>query len=162
MDRTLNILTIVFQLAMTFTLTVCIYMIFALLDSDFGFDGLVGLLIFQPILGALFSFLTILVCLIVGLPIRLIKKVKNWWTANFYISIIGTVCGLTLLFLSLTHYFTETVKIQMDGQETLRQVPNLFLSYSGWFLTAFSTLHLFPPDKLLNWIKKIIPTFKTS
>ena len=123
-------------------------MVHAILDSDFGVDGLFGLLIIQPIFGAVLSVLTIICCFIVGLPIRLNRNIKTWWIRNFYISIIATICGLILLFLAMIPLFTETVRTQVDGQETLKNIPHSFLSYTGWFLTAFATLHLFPPDSL--------------
>lgn len=162
MNRKFNILTIVFQLVSTFILTLGVYLIYALLDSDFGFDGLVGLLIFQPLLGTVISILTIFVCLIVGLPIRLDKRINKWWADNFYIPIIGTGCGLIFLFLATLPYFTETVSTDINGQQTFKQIPNSFLSYTGWVLTAFMTLHIFPPDNLVNWIKKMVLPFKTS
>jgi hypothetical protein len=108
MSKTIIILTLGLQIALTFIATFCIYMVFALLDSDFGLDGLFGLVIFQPIIAIILSGLTIFVCLIVGLPIRLYNRLNYWWTTNFYIAIIGTVIGLTLLFLSLLPTFSET------------------------------------------------------
>ena len=77
------ILSLVFQTVLTFIVIFCIYMVFALLDNDFGIDGLLGLFIFQPIIGIILSALTIIVCLTIGLPIRLHKKINYWWTTNF-------------------------------------------------------------------------------
>ena len=155
MSRIMDILTLVFQVALTLIATFCVYMLFALLDSDFGIDGLFGLFIIQPIIGLVLSVLTIIVCLSVGLPIRLNKKLNHWWTENFYISIIGTVCGLALLFTALLPNFSETVTVIINEQETIKQIPNTTLSYIGWFLTAFSLLHIYPPRQLTERIKKI-------
>jgi len=155
MSKIIAILTLVFQFALTLIATFCIYMFFALLDSDFGIDGLFGLFIIQPIIGLVLSFLTIIVCLLVGLPIRLNKKLNHWWTRNFYISIIGTVCGLALLFTALLPNFRETVTVIINEQETIKQIPNATLSYIGWFLTAFSLLHIYSPRQLTEKIKKI-------
>lgn len=138
-------------------------MFFALLDSDFGFDGLLGLFVFQPIFALILSGLTIFVCLIAGLPIRLNSKLNYWWTTNFYTAIIGTVFGLTFLFLALLPTFRETVTYDLDGQPTLKQIPNSVLSISGWFLTAFSLLHIYPPRQLTEKVKTIFQrTFNTS
>ncbi|HEX8426017.1 hypothetical protein [Hymenobacter sp.] len=101
MRKTIAVLTLVFQIALTFIVTLCIYMVFALLDNDFGVDGLFGLIIFQPIMAVIISGATILVCLIAGLPIRMNNKLNYFWTTNFHIAIIGTIRGLTLLFLAL-------------------------------------------------------------
>jgi hypothetical protein len=70
-----------------------------------------------------------------------------------------TIIGLLLLFLSLTPQYIDTVTIQIDGQNKLKQIPDSIFSITGWFLTAFATLHLFPPNKLKDKIKNIIVTF---
>lgn len=158
MDKTLNILTIVFQLVTTFILTVAIYMIFAFLDNDFGIDGFVGLVFFQPIAGVGLSILTILACFIAGLPIRLNKAINKWWTNNFHIIIFGIVCGLTFLFLSVLPCFTKSVTTQIGGNEIIKQIPNPFLSISGRILTAFMTLHIFPPNSLKIKTRNFIRT----
>jgi uncharacterized protein YacL len=156
MNRIIMILTIALQITVTFITTFCIYLLFALLDNDWGFDGLFGLLIIQPIAAIIFSILTIFICLIIGLPIRLNKNLNHWWIKNFYFSIIGVVLGLILLFLALLPIFEETIKIEINGQPTLKQIPNTFFSIIGWFLTAFSILHTYPPQKLTENIKSFI------
>lgn len=157
MSKTITILNLGLQIALTFIATFCIYMVFALLDSDFGFDGLFGLVIFQPIIAIILSGLTIFCCLIVGLPIRLNNKLNSWWTTNFYVSIIGAFIGLTFLVLALLPTFSETVTYDLDGVPTLKQIPNSILSFSGWFLTAFSLLHIYPPRQLTEKIKLYLP-----
>ncbi|TAE77848.1 MAG: hypothetical protein EAY81_12215 [Bacteroidetes bacterium] len=137
-------------------------MVFALLDSDFGLDGLFGLLIFQPIIAIILSGLTVFVCLIVGLPIRLNSKLNYWWTTNLYIAIIGTIIGLTLLVLSLLPTFSETATYDLNGVPTLKQIPNSILSISGWLLTAFSLLHIYPPRQVTEKVKTIFKGFSTT
>lgn len=163
MNKTIAILTLGLQIALTFIATFCIYMVFAFLDSNFGFDGLFGLVIFQPILAVILSGLTIFVCLILGLPIRLNNKLNYWWTTNFYIPIIGTTIGLTFLFLALLPPFNETVTYDLDGELTLKQIPNSILSITGWLLTAFSILHIYPPRQLTERAKDFFQkAFKVS
>lgn len=153
MNRIIVILTLGLQIAFTFIAACCIYMVFAIHDSDFGFDGLVGLIVFQPVVAIMLSTLTIIVCLIVGLPIRLNHKLNYWWTTNFYIAIIGIVCGLCLLMLALLPSFSETVTYELDGVPTLKQIPHSTLSYIGWLLTSFSMLHTYPPRQLTEKIE---------
>ena len=155
MNKIITLVTLGLQLVLTFIATFCIYMFFALLDNDFGFDGLFGLFIIQPIIGVILSILTIIVCLTLGLPIRLNKKINYWWTTNFYISIIVTISGLTLLFLALLPNFNETVTVIINEQETLKQIPNSTLSCVGWFLTAFSLLHIYLPRQLTERIQNM-------
>jgi uncharacterized membrane protein YbhN (UPF0104 family) len=137
-------------------------MVFALLDSNFGFDGLLGLVTIQPIIAVLISGLTIFVCLIVGLPIRLNNKLNHWWTKNLYISVVGTICGLTFLFLALLPTFTETVSYNLDGVPTFKQIPNSTFSLMGWLLTAFFLLHTYPPLKLTIWCENLISNLKNK
>lgn len=162
-NKTITILTLGLQIALTFIATFCIYMIFALLDNNFGIDGLFGLVTFQPIIAILLSLMTIFVCIIIGLPIRLNTKINYWWTTNFYIAIIGTVVGLIFLLLAFLPTFRETAPYELDGQPTLKEIPNSIFSITGWILTAFSLLHIYPPRQLTEKTKAILKrTFKTS
>jgi hypothetical protein len=61
--------------------------------------------------------------------------------------------GLLVLLLSLFPSFTEEAKVMADGYETVKNVPNSYLSLAGWFLTAFSILHLYPAS--FSFLNKI-------
>jgi hypothetical protein len=124
-------------------------MLFALLDNNFGIDGLMGLFVFQPLLAIIISILTIFICITFGLPIRLNKKLNQWWTVHFYIAIIGFIIGLIALILSLLPVFTVTVLVDNELQ-FYKQTPNTILVSLVWFLTAFSLLHLYPPNRVIN------------
>lgn len=130
-------------------------MIFALMDYQGGFDSFVGMTIFQPIIAAVFSGLTIFFCAVLGLPIRLIKSVKKWWTQHFYIAIGLTLLGLTFLILSLTPHFIQQTTIVRDELEIAKSIPHVGLAITGWLLTAFSILHTYPPDRLLRKAQNI-------
>ncbi|CAN5477736.1 hypothetical protein BH10BAC1_BH10BAC1_01390 [soil metagenome] len=88
-------MTIRTQILWTFIWTFGIYMVSALIESDFGTNefGLFGEFIIQLIFGTILSVFTITICGIIGLPIRLNQKIKQWWLNNYYISIIGTIVG---------------------------------------------------------------------
>jgi hypothetical protein len=83
MRKLLNLITVGFQVTVTFVTLMILYMIFVLLDYQGGIDSFIGTILFQPILGALFSILTIVICLLVGLPIRISKRINLWWTDRF-------------------------------------------------------------------------------
>jgi hypothetical protein len=155
MYKTITILTLVLQLVFTFIVTFCIYMIFVLIDSDFGFDGIFGIVFIQPIIAIIISSLTIFVCFIVGIPIRFHKKLNIWWKKNYYLSIIGIIIGLIFLGLALLPSFSETVNYDLDGVPTIKQIPNSIFTYIGWLLTAFSILHTYPPLQITEKIKLI-------
>ena len=134
-------------------------MTFVLLDYQGGVDGIIGTTIFQPILGGIISILTIVICLIIGLPIRLGKTINSWWGRYYLISILGTIAGLTLLVISFLPFFMETVKTVIENQETNKRIPNLILVSIGWFLTTFSTLHIFPTEKIKSWTENAITKY---
>lgn len=148
MNKIITLLILGSQITLAFITTFCIYMLFAFLDNDLGFDGLFGLFFIQPLIASAVSALTIMTCLVAGLPIRLNSRLNHWWTARFYVPLTGTICGLTLLLLALLPYFRETATAMTDGQESLKQVANPVLLGTGWLLTAFSLLHTYPTRKL--------------
>ncbi|MFZ4797443.1 MAG: hypothetical protein ACOYMA_08100 [Bacteroidia bacterium] len=142
------------QAVITFISLVCIYILFAINEFDAGVDGTISFIFFM-IIASVFSSLTIVICLILGLPIRLNSKIYNWWNANFYIPIILTILGLAFLYLSTTNYFLETAETTYQNQKEFKQIPNMNLQITGWFLTAFSVLHLFPSNNLKIKIRSI-------
>ncbi len=123
-------------------------MLFAAFDYQGGIANFVGLAIFQPILAICLSLLTIIVCGIIGLPIRLNNRFNKWWRTNFYFAIILGIIGLVFCVISVFPNFIEQVEYRIDGLEQTATVPNRFFSVSGWFLIAFGLLHLFLPYKL--------------
>ena len=135
-------------------------MIFAILDYEGGFDSFFGMAIFQPIIAALLSGLTIICCLTLGLPIRLIKPFNKWWTRHFYIAFFLVLVGLTLIGLSFTPQFREETVVSTGEMELVKSIPNLALVIIGWFLTAFSLLHIYPPDWLKLKAQRILTDLK--
>lgn len=67
----LNLIILGLQGIITFITLILIYMILVLLDYQGGFDGFIGTTFFQPIIGGLISIVTIGICLLIGLPIRI-------------------------------------------------------------------------------------------
>ena len=95
---------------------------------------------------------TILLCLILGLPIRLIQKVYNWWSVRPIVPFFGLLLGLFILTLTLSDNFVDTYIVTENEQETVKETPNNYLLGSGWFLTAFFMLHFYPKN-LINYLK---------
>jgi hypothetical protein len=145
MTKLLNILLIGLQLGFTFVALIGIYMLFALLDYSGGFESLLGLIVFQPVLAVLLSSLTLILCFIVGLPIRLNKTINQWWTKNFIVAISLAIVGFTFLFLSVLPPFTEAVAVTIDKAIMTKTLPNGWLAITGWFVTAFAILHTYLP-----------------
>lgn len=147
-----HIAEISFQVLATLFILCSIYMLFAVLDNDgMDFINIAGLATIQPLMALILSGITIIICMVIGLPIRINKKLNYWWSRNFYLSITGTMIGAVLLFLSFHPNFTNTVYLIQDGETISKKIPNVWLSISGWFVTAFSVLHFFPITLIINF-----------
>lgn len=133
-------------------------MVFALVDYEGGFDGFLGLTFFQPIIAVIISILTITICLILGLPIRLVRSINHWWTKYFFVSIVLAIIGFTSLSLSILPQFSEIITLTSSEIPMEKEIPKGTLFLFGWFLTAFAILHTYPP----NWIKFRAEKFLTK
>ena len=155
MTRIIKIAIILFQVGLTIGTTFILYMLFAMFNYQGGFANFVGLTLFQPILAILLSILTVIICGLVGLPIRLNTRLNNWWRTHFYISILIGLTGLISCTISLTPGFIEEVPFRMDRMVMIQTIPNRILSITGWFLVAIGTLHTFPPKFIQDQLEVI-------
>lgn len=133
-------------------------MIFAVLDNDEAdLINEIALFAIQSIYGIVFSALTIAVCIIVGLPIRLTERLYKWWSTKPTVALTGIITGLIVLVTSLNSHFSETTNVIIEGEQKTKQIPNINLALIGWFLTAFCLLHLYPLT-IIEWFKtKLFP-----
>lgn len=135
---------------MTFATLFLVYLVYALLDVDEAdmING-IGFMIFQPLVGFFVTTITIVICFVLGLPIRLNSKVRQWWLAKPLLPVIGVIVGIVLLWLAFNSNLTETKQVILDGETIDKEVPNATVSITGWFLTAFFLLHLYPQSVLV-------------
>ncbi|HWJ26723.1 MAG TPA: hypothetical protein VNS32_09275 [Flavisolibacter sp.] len=148
MKKLSPIQTLLFQLFVTYAVLLIVYLYYAQFDIDDNNDNPFAFFLFQPIFGFIVSSITVAACLIVGLPIRLIKRLKQWWYTKPVIPLLGVAIGLVLLLLAFYPACQETWKVVIDGEPTQKQVPNIVLSRTGWFVTAFFLLHFYPQSAL--------------
>lgn len=145
MKKAVPILTLLLQIIVSFVVLFVVYIIYALADNDEAdMANAIGFLLFQPLWGFILTSITIAICLLIGLPIRLMARVKQWWYEKPVIPLLGFVIGLLLLLLAFNDAFTETVQVVIDGEPTQKQAPNSAIAITGWFVTAFSLLHFYP------------------
>lgn len=145
-----SIAVLFFQVFITCAVLFVIYFVYALFDiDDVGFETLIGFAIFQPIFSFILISVTVCLCLIIGLPIRLIKQVKLWWVRKPAIPIVGVIIGLLLLASAMLPFWTETRQLTIDGVSRDKEVPNFIMAVCGWLSTAFCLLHFFPHSVLL-------------
>lgn len=72
----ITLIVLLLQCIITFVILMVIYMVFVLIDYQGGIDSLLGVAIIQPIIGALISILTIIICILIGLPLRVSNKIN--------------------------------------------------------------------------------------
>ena len=135
------------QLGATFVVLFITYMAFAILDYKGGFDSFVGFAIFQPLFAIIISIITITTCFIVGLPIRLNRRLNEWWRNRMIFQIVAVILGILIVVISFVISLNNHIKFNGDGIAEIEAFPNLYMFILGWFITAFSILHFFPPIK---------------
>jgi hypothetical protein len=146
-----HLLLLAVQAGITFVALLSSYLLLALLDYRGGFPAFIGLVTFQPVLGAILSLATISICVVVGLPLRL-TALGSWWRQRGYLALGGALAGGGVLgFFLLSAGATEAAGT--GGPSAL------VVAGSGWFLLAFSLLHVFPPDTWLHRLSLLRPLY---
>ncbi|WP_303311764.1 hypothetical protein [Hymenobacter sp. BT730] len=138
------------QLALTFCSLLGIYLLFALMDYQGGIDGLLGLIVVQPLFGVILTLITIGLCACIGLPLRLQGKLRDWWLHRTSIRFGLLVLGIALLVSSVLNQ-----QLVYDAEGLPKHAPNAWLAIEGWFITGFSLLHAYPPLVLQNWFYRL-------
>jgi hypothetical protein len=136
------------QVAFAFCLLMLVYMVFAVISYQGGVDGMLGMATVQPLMGILFSLITIAACYFAGLPIRLIKALNIWWKRHQLIPVIGLVIAVVILLRMIAVY--SKIKLTDYSIED-DYVVNLYLVATGWFLMAFCALHIYPAS-IIKWM----------
>jgi len=154
MKKIFSVSRVLFQVFSTGFVLFCIFMFFALLDNNEADTvNMIVLFVIQPVYGLLVIAVTLLICGVAGLPVRLNSKINEWWKARPYISIAGIVAGIVLLLLSLNSHFSMEETVTINEEKVVKEIPNISMAITGWFLTAFSLLHFYP-ESLLRYAKK--------
>ena len=130
---------VILQVLAALIVGVCYYMLAVAMTV---YDGFLSI-IFQPIMGAAFSLIAILILAVLGLPIRLMKGMNLWWKAHWWIAfIIGT-----LAFGMMWASWMPEFRVKVFDPEMNMEVDsfNPYLAIGGWVLTLFAVLHFYPP-----------------
>lgn len=145
MKRAGIISLLIFQIFICYGSLLFIYMISAILDNtEADLISEVGLLVIQPIIGSIIIAVTICICFVIGLPIRLNSRLNRWWTGKPLVPLMGIAVGILFFIVAYSSGFIEQREITQDGGPYLKQLPNYNLSLIGWFTIAFSLLHFYP------------------
>jgi len=92
--------------------------------------------------------IAIAVMSLVGLPIRLMRPLNDWWRNHWWIVfVIGTVAFLMMYASWMPQFRTKVLDPETD-MEVASFHP--VLAVGGWLLTIFAVLHFYPP---LPWLR---------
>jgi hypothetical protein len=155
MKKVISISTFLFQISATFIFLIVLFMLYSILGNvEADLASMTVLLFINPLWGILFSFLTIVVCVLIGIPIRYKTNLHNWWLKHSYIPLVGFIVGVGLLIIAFHGNVTQDITTIIGDERFKKQAPNTTLTIIGWFICAFSILHCYP-FAIMNSIVKI-------
>ena len=120
------------------------YMVAMMMTTYDGFPSF----FFQPFIGALFAAVAVLVCFLIGLPLRIIPGLRRSWQRFWFLPLFLGSIGFLLMVFSWLPPFREVVY-----DEDLRTQVKSFqpaLALSGYLLSVFAALHFrFPRPRFM-------------
>jgi len=137
---------IIAQLAVAFAVAWFYYIIAMMMTT---YDGVLSM-IFQPIMGAIFAAITVVLCFILGLPIRLIRSVREMWRRVWWLPLFFGAGGFVLMVMSWVLRVTVHDPATDVDVETFQPAMALV----GWLLSVFAALHFwFPLPRFLRRVQ---------
>ncbi|RZJ75962.1 MAG: hypothetical protein EOO45_03930 [Flavobacterium sp.] len=149
----------VFQIVRSTVFLFIVYMIYAVMDIvEVETVNLVGLFTYQIVAGLTVTLLTVFCCILVGLPIRLRSRVNSFWRKNSFIW-VGMLClGIMLMVIAWNDYFSSKVHVEPSNIE--KEIPNYWLSVTGWLFSAFALVHSYTRDAYIQLWSKLFPSWE--
>ena len=87
---------------------------------------------------------TVGVVSLVGLPLRVGRRLRPWWEQSGPTMLIVAVVGLLSVILGLALWTPVTYTDEFGGPVAIREA-NPFLFWGGWFALAFGIMHIRSP-----------------
>ncbi len=140
----LNPMNAAWQITSALIVGVCYYMLAMAMTV---YDGILSMM-FQPIVGTILTLIAIAMMSLLGLPIRLMRPLNDWWRKHWWIVfVIGTIAFLMMYASWMPQFRTKILDPETD-MEVASFHP--VLAVGGWLLTIFAVLHFYPP---LPWMR---------
>ena len=111
--------------------------------SDGGGGTATGVIFGIPI----FTSITVLSVLVIGLPLRTITSLRSWWRAHPMVMTVLIPVGATLMVISILNGSWEwVVDPELPGSAPFRSYsPHWGLFFAGWLTLAFALAHIWWP-----------------
>ncbi len=136
---------IIAQLVVAFAVAWFYYMIAMMMTT---YDGVLSM-IFQPIMGAIFAAVAVAVCFILGLPIRLIRSLRERWRSVWWLPLFTGAVGFVLMVMS----WMLRVTVHDPATDMDVQTFQPAMALAGWLLSVFAALHFwFPLPRFLRGV----------
>ncbi len=134
-----------FQLTVTVIMICAGYLWYTLTNiEEPDLVNIVSYLFIEPLYGLVISVLTVASCFAAGLPIRLNTKLFRWWTSRPVIQVMAIVLGVSLIAVSFLPFLKEPAEVIIMNEKEILRVPNHYILYAGWWVSAFSLVHFYP------------------
>ncbi len=134
-----------FQVAVTVIMLCAGYLWYTLANiEEPDLVNMVSYLIIEPLYGLVISVLTVALCFAAGLPIRLYPQLFSWWASRPVIQVMAIVLGVLLIAVSFLPFLKEPAEVIIMNEKEIIPVPNHYILYTGWWISAFSLLHFYP------------------
>jgi hypothetical protein len=140
---------IIAQLLVAFGVAWFYYMLAMMMTTYDGFASL----ILQPIMGAIFAAIAVVLCLLLGLPIRLVATLRQLWRKIWWLPLFLGAVGFVLMIVSWLPPFRQTVHDYATDTQIQTFQPAMALS--AWLLSVFAALHFWFP--LPSFLRKAQP-----
>ena len=146
MRRLISIPPILFQIVITFLILYLVFMWFFISKGNekAGIIEGLGFKNSRTAYAMITIAFTMVICFVIGLPIRIIPGVYQWWTHKPIINGLMFLTGLSLIILYSNSFFTNETISAASGVSETYTVGDPYFILTGWFLIAFSLLHLYP------------------
>jgi len=126
---------LVLQIVAALIVGVCYYMLAMAMTV---YDGVLSLM-FQPFVGGILTSIAIAILLVVGLPLRLVAGLHQWWQHYWWMAFVLGSVAFIMMYASWLPQF----RVQVRDPELDVMVDSFHpvLAFGGWMLTIFAVLH---------------------
>lgn len=101
--------------------------------------------VFWLLYACIVSVFTITVVAVVGLPLRLVKRLRAGWQRLAPLVWVAAVLGFAAVIVSFHPSLITTEQVEIDGVSYTAVTPLWWMTLTGWFVLAFSLVHLVNP-----------------
>lgn len=116
-------------------------------DALLTYDGLIFTPLNTAVTGAwvaiassMLAAVTLVVVILLGLPLRLIPRVHDWWASHWWLPLVGLFVGAMLVALSWP--FGSVYTGSTNGFDFEQYQPHGGTLLAGWFVFAFCVVNL--------------------